>query len=76
MSPALPVVSGSRVIRALQGAGFKRVSQRGSHVKLRHPAGRTAIVPLHREFAPGTLASVLKQAGLTADELRTLLKGG
>ncbi len=76
MSPALPVVSGREVIRALQRAGFRRVSQRGSHVKLRQPGGRTAIVPLHRELAPGTLDSILKQAGLTAEELRTLLKGG
>jgi predicted RNA binding protein YcfA (HicA-like mRNA interferase family) len=74
MNSALPVVSGAEAIRALQRAGFQRVSQRGSHVKLREPGGRTAIVPLHRELAPGTLQSVLKQAGLTVDEFRTLLK--
>lgn len=28
------------------------------------------IVPLHREIARGTLASILRQAGLTTDELR------
>lgn len=74
MSPALPVVSGAEAVRALQQAGFQRVSQRGSHVKLRSPTSRTAIVPLHRELAPGTLQSVLKQAGLTVDEFRTLVK--
>jgi predicted RNA binding protein YcfA (HicA-like mRNA interferase family) len=57
----------------LQGAGFEQISQRGSHVKLRNPAGRTAIVPLHRELAPGTLRSVLRQAGLSIDELVALL---
>jgi predicted RNA binding protein YcfA (HicA-like mRNA interferase family) len=51
------------------------VSTRGSHCKLRHPArGRTAIVPLHRELAIGTLASVLRQAGISADEFRALLR--
>ncbi|WP_242605605.1 type II toxin-antitoxin system HicA family toxin [Frankia sp. Cppng1_Ct_nod] len=34
---------------------------------------RTAIVPLHRELATGTLASILQQAGLDADEFRALL---
>jgi predicted RNA binding protein YcfA (HicA-like mRNA interferase family) len=34
---------------------------------------RTAIVPLHRELAPGTLTSILRQAGLTPDQLRRLL---
>lgn len=30
MSPALPVVSGKEVIRALEKAGFAQVSQRGA----------------------------------------------
>ncbi|HET7146217.1 MAG TPA: type II toxin-antitoxin system HicA family toxin [Gaiellaceae bacterium] len=59
--------------RALGKRGFARVSQRGSHVKLRNEAGRTAIVPLHRELAPGTLRSVLRQAGLSVDEFVTLI---
>lgn len=40
------------------------ISQRGSHVKLRRPDGRTTIVPLHKELAPGTLSSVLNLAGV------------
>ncbi|WP_162604162.1 type II toxin-antitoxin system HicA family toxin [Frankia sp. R43] len=31
------------------------------------------IVPLRRELAAGTLASVLRQAGIEAEELRTSL---
>ena len=55
-------------------AGFVHVSTRGSHCKLRHTGrGRTAIVPLHRELAIGTLASVLRQAGISAEEFRALL---
>ncbi len=72
MSPALPVVGGADVIAALSKAGFVQVSQRGSHVKLRRE-GRTVIVPLHRELAPGTLRSILRQAGLTAAEFALLL---
>ncbi len=73
MSPALPQLSGAEVVRALGRAGFEQVSQRGSHVKVRHPDGRMAIVPLHRELAPGTLRSILRQAGLSTDQVRELL---
>jgi len=74
MSPKLPVVSGREVIKALARAGFRQSSQRGSHVKMRHSSGRTAVVPLHDELAPGTLRSVLKQAGLTVEEFTALLR--
>jgi len=61
-------VSGDEVVRVLRHAGFTPVSQRGSHRKLRHADGRTVIVPVHRELATGTFASILRQAGLTAAE--------
>lgn len=73
MSPRLPVVSGSEAVSALGKVGFAHVRQRGSHVKLRNAEGRTAIVPLHRELAPGTLRSILRQAGLSADEFAKLV---
>lgn len=73
MSPALPVVSGKDTIRALEKYGYSRVSQKGSHVKLRNDEGRTVIVPLHRELARGTLASILRQSDLSADEFIRLL---
>ena len=72
MNPQLPVVSGSEAVRALGTIGFARVSQRRSHVKLRN-ADRTVIVPLHRELAPGTLRSILRQADLSIDEFRELM---
>ena len=73
MSPRLPIVSGSDVIRTLGKVGFGAVGQRGRHVKVRHPDGRTVIVPLHRELAPGTLRSILRQAGLSVEGFTNLL---
>ena len=73
MSPTLPVVSGAQVVKALGKAGFGQVSQRGSHVKLRHEEGRVVIVPLHDELALGTLRSILRQAGLSPEEFAGLL---
>lgn len=73
MSPKrLPIVSGARVVRALEKDGFEVISTRGSHCKLRR-GPRTVIVPLHNEVRPGTLASILRAAGLNADRLRDLL---
>lgn len=75
MSPTLPAVSGPKVIKALASVGFIHVSTKGSHAKLLHPDGRAAIVPLHegRDIPRGTLGSILRQAGITAAEFRTLL---
>lgn len=73
MSPKLPVVSGKQTIRVLRKIGFAEVSQKGSHVKLRNDKGRTAIVPLHRELARGTLVSILRQAGVSIEEFRDAL---
>lgn len=42
-------------------------------MKLRNAEGKTVIVPLHRELAPGTLRSVLRQAAMTVERFTTLL---
>ncbi|HVL51291.1 MAG TPA: type II toxin-antitoxin system HicA family toxin [Actinomycetota bacterium] len=73
MTPRLPIVTGAEAIKALGRAGYEQVSRRGSHVKLRNPAGRTVIVPMHHELAQGTLRSILRQAGITNEEFRELL---
>ena len=73
--PRLPKdLSGDDVRRALEKAGFARVSQKGSHLKLNHGDGRVVIVPMHRQLAVGTLRSILRQAKLTIEELLELLK--
>ncbi len=74
MSPKrLPVVSGARVVRALEKDGFGVIGTKGSHCKLRR-GSRTVIVPLHNEVRAGTLASILRAADMTADRLCELLR--
>lgn len=70
--PKLPSVSGQEIVHALERLGFVVVSQRGSHVKLRRD-GKICIVPSHKEVKKGTLAGVLRQAEISADELMKVL---
>ena len=63
------------VKRKLEAAGFTEVGQTGSHIKFARTTSagtRTATVPKHREVAAGTLRSILRQAGLSAEEFATL----
>jgi len=71
----LPVISGRRVVRALERAGYELDRQRGSHIVLRHsqPPHRRVVVPDHREVARGTLRAILRSVGLSVEEFRELL---
>lgn len=73
--PRLPRVSGRKVARALERVGFELRGVSGDYARYRHPVSRrTAIVPLWDAVLPiGTLANILRQAGLTNDEFRELL---
>jgi predicted RNA binding protein YcfA (HicA-like mRNA interferase family) len=73
----LPVISGKHAIRALTRVGFVVDRITGSHhvVVLPGDPTRTVIVPVHagRDLKPGTLRSIIRQAGLTLDEFVALL---
>ena len=43
----LPLLTGIELIKFLQKIVFRKIRQVGSHVFLRHPNGRTTIVPNH-----------------------------
>jgi predicted RNA binding protein YcfA (HicA-like mRNA interferase family) len=74
VSDGLPVVSGQRLVKALERDRWTVARQRGSHVRMKHPERRIALtVPLHRELKRGTLSGILSDAGLDADRLRELL---
>jgi predicted RNA binding protein YcfA (HicA-like mRNA interferase family) len=68
--------SGQKIIKALIRAGFTITSSKGSHVKLRgirFGKLQTVIVPKHKEVAFGTMQSILKQAAMEIEELRSYL---
>ena len=63
-----PVLSGDELISILRKNGFRIISQKGSHVRLRKGTYKT-VVPLHYELSKGTLLGILKQCGLSKDDL-------
>lgn len=69
----IPILSGKQLVKTLQKAGFDVVRRKGSHVSLRKQSYKT-VVPLHKELAIGTLLAILKQCGLSKDELISLLE--
>ncbi len=76
MSEKLPRITAIQLVRTLHKDGWQDDHQRGSHLYLLHPAklGRVT-VPMHagKIIKPGLLVRILKDAGLTVDELRRLL---
>ncbi len=69
----LPVLSGDKLIKLLRNAGFQVVRQKGSHISLQKENYKT-VVPLHDELARGTLLGILKQCGLSKEDLQKLIE--
>jgi predicted RNA binding protein YcfA (HicA-like mRNA interferase family) len=78
MSGRLPSLTARDVIRALRRAGFSVTRTSGSHCRLVHASdpARRVTVPVHsgKDLKRGTVQGILRQAGLTAEELAALLR--
>ncbi len=68
-------MTGKELLAALRRAGFDVVRIAGSHYHLYKPGADLVTIPVHAGeiIKPKTLKSILDQAGMTMDELRTLL---
>jgi predicted RNA binding protein YcfA (HicA-like mRNA interferase family) len=66
-------VSGIALIKALQKLGYTPVRQRGSHAVLIHNSGKIVVVPLHKRLKTGLLKAIIKEVGITTEELIELL---
>ena len=68
-------VTGKALIVALRKVGFEVLRTKGSHHFIRHPDGRTTVVPVHsgEPPGPGLLARILRDIEQTRDELEELL---
>jgi len=68
-------VTGKALILALRNISFEVLRIKGSHHFLRHPDGRTTVVPVHsaETLGPGLLSKILRDTEQTRDELEELL---
>lgn len=73
--PSFPSLTPKQLIRVLEKKGFVLDRIKGSHHILFHPdTKRRAVVPFHKRDLPkGTVAAILRQAGVDRDELDDLL---
>jgi len=77
MNPKLPIISGRRAVAAFTTIGYKVVRQRGSHIRLRdeiNPKHLPLTVPDHKELKPGLLKNLMRDAGLTVEDILKLLE--
>ena len=74
--PKLPRIDAAQMVRALHRARFTERRQKGGHLTMAHAeTGRRVTIPMHPSDMPVRLTHrILKQAGLTPDELRELLR--
>ena len=54
-------LTGKNVVTALETAGFAVIRTRSSHHFMRHPDGRTTVVPVHagETIGPGLMSKIL-----------------
>lgn len=75
MSDKLPRVTAAEIIRVFERRGFAFTRQSGSHKIYKDARGRRVTVPYHQGkiLHPKVLASILRDADLTAGDLHELL---
>ena len=75
MTSHLPVVSGRRLVKALARLGWDYDHHEGSHMILRQgaPPHRRLTIPDHNPLKKGTLAAIMRAAGIDREQLSKLL---
>ena len=70
MIDAIKPLPARKVIRALENIGFRQIRQKGSHLFMRHPDGRTTLITIHpgEEIGKGMIRKIINDAELTRDE--------
>ena len=59
-----------KVIKALENMVFKQIRQKGAHLFMRHPDGRTTLITIHpgEDIGKGMIRKIISDAKLTRDE--------
>ncbi len=64
------------VIDVLEKIGFNVVRQKGAHAFMRHPDGRTTVVPIHpgEDIGRGLLRKIIRDAKLSREQFVALVE--
>ena len=74
MSPRPPLLSGRKLVKVLENYGYRKVSQKGSYIKIRNDdTGSVLIIPDHKEVDRWTLKTILRQAEISEEEFKEYL---
>ena len=66
-------VKPNRLLKAFLKVRFEDYKGKGSHRRLRHKDGRWTQIPIHPKPIPqGTLRKILRQAGISIEELEKI----
>jgi predicted RNA binding protein YcfA (HicA-like mRNA interferase family) len=76
MTKKLPRITAKEIIRVLEFVGFSFARQSGSHKIFKNNEGKRVTVPFHsrKTLHPKLLQSILKDADLSVERFRELLK--
>jgi predicted RNA binding protein YcfA (HicA-like mRNA interferase family) len=69
----MPTVSGHDCVKALAKLGYRRVRQKGSHVRLVCDGRNPVTVPMHPTLDRGTLRAIIRTVEITVDQFMALL---
>lgn len=74
----MPRLTGEQVIRSLRKEGFKVARRRSSHAILKHPDGRTTVVPVHigEIIGAGLMSKIQKDIGTDRENFIRILMVG
>jgi predicted RNA binding protein YcfA (HicA-like mRNA interferase family) len=71
MSPKPPLLSGRKLVKIYQKPGYRKVSQKGSHIKLKNDEnGSVAIIPDHKEIDRWTLKTILRETEVSEEKIK------
>lgn len=70
----LPLLSGKEIIKILAKIGYRRIRQRGSHIRLSCQNRKSVTVPDYRVIGRGLLRKILRNTELSPEEFNDLIK--
>lgn len=67
------MVSGAEAVRAFERLGYRKVRQKGSHVRMKCEGRASITVPIHGTLKRGLLRDLISDAGFTVERFRSAL---